>query len=169
MPPGMAKVSVQKVRVDRMLRGMLISTSPASISTYLGTILHPRLARRARERFAAQGDDAVGGPWKPLAASTLEIKASMGFGGRGINVRTGHLRDSVINASPILGHNAYGQTLNFPGNWDRPDLFYRNLQAAGAINTFVARPVVGVSLENDVAHMLSSLQQWIIRGAGAVS
>jgi len=153
-------------RVDRLLKRMLTATSPAGIHTFLATVVHPRLARRARDRFNKQGDEAVGGTWTPLKQSTLEIKDSMGYGSKKINERTGHLRDSVVNARPVLGTIGIGQTLNFPGNWDRPDLFYRNQQAVGAINTHEPRPVVGLEWENDVAHMLTSLQAWVVSGKG---
>lgn len=159
------RVDVNKVAVDRMLKNMMASTTPTAIATYLSTVVHPRLARRARERFRTEGDDAVGGKWVPLKQSTLEIKKSLGFGRQKINVRTGHLRDSIIDSQPVLGHNAFGETLDFPGNWDRPDLFYRHMQAAGMYNT--ARPVLGVEYEDDVAHMMISLQSWVVRGKGA--
>lgn len=161
-----AKVTIKFERVDRMLRQMQLSTSPASIAAFLAGTVHPRLARRARARFNSEGDDAVGGTWQPLSAATLEIKANLGFRDKGKNRRTDHLMDSIVESRPVLGHNGYGTTLDFPGNFDRPDLFLRNLQAAGQLRG-PARPVVGVSLENDVAHMLSSLQAWVVQGKGS--
>ena len=137
------RVDVNTTVVDRMLRNMMASTTPTAIAAYLSTVVHPRLARRARERFASQGDEAVGGTWQPLQQSTLEIKKSLGYGRKKINERTGHLRDSIVDSRPVLGHNGFGETLDFPGNWDRPDLFYRHMQAAGQINTHVARAVIG--------------------------
>jgi hypothetical protein len=162
-----ASVNVNSISVDRMLRNMMASTTPTAIAAYLSTVAHPRLARRARERFQSEGDDAVGGKWVPLKQSTLEIKSALGYGRKKINERTGHLKDSIVNSRPVLGHNGFGETLDFPGNWDRPDLFHRHMQAAGAYNT--ARPVLGLEYENDVSHMMVSLQQWVVRGKGAVS
>jgi hypothetical protein len=161
-----ASVKVTYQRVDRMLRQMQFSTSPTSIAAFLGGTVLPRLQRRAKARFDTQGDDAVGGTWEPLSAATLEIKANLGFRDKKINQRTGHLMDSIVTARPVLGHNGYGTTLDFPGNFDRPDLFLRNMQAAGEL-AGPARPVVGVELESDVAHMLSSLQAWVVQGKGA--
>lgn len=160
------QVNVNKTVVDRMLRNMMQSTTPTAIAAYLSTVVHPRLARRARDRFRTEGDEAVGGEWTPLAQSTLEIKKALGYGRKKINARTDLLRDSIVYSRPVLGHNGFGETLDFPGNWDRPDLFYRHMQAAGQINTHVARPVVGVDYENDVAHMMVSLQSWVVRGKG---
>jgi hypothetical protein len=149
-----------------MLKGMLASLTPASMGVYLSTVVHPRLARRARERFRSEGDEAVGGKWAPLSEATLEIKEHLGYGRKKINERTGHLRDSIVESKPVLGHNGFGETLDFPGNWDRPDLFLRNMQAAGMLKG-PARPVVGSDYENDVAHMLTTLQAWVVTGKGA--
>lgn len=161
-----ADIKVKYVQVERMLRNMQASLTPAAIGVYLTSVVHPRLRRRAANRFNQEGDDAVGGKWTPLRQSTLEIKAALGYGNKRINERTGHLRDSVVNARPVVGHNGLATTLDFPGNWDRPDLFWRSMQAAGLINTHEPRPVVGVTHEDDVAHMLASLTAWVVGGKG---
>jgi phage gpG-like protein len=49
------------------------------------------LLKRFDENFTKEGKE-LNKPWKKLAASTLRQKAKLGFGSKGILVRTGNLR-----------------------------------------------------------------------------
>ena len=57
---------------------------------FLDTVISPFMGNVIVDRFAYEGDKTVGGPWPPLAAYTVRLKRSMGYGDE-INERTGKM------------------------------------------------------------------------------
>lgn len=138
--------------------------SMGAISGHLGTVIQPYLSRRAKMRFQ-KGIDADGAKWTPLTDATNEIRKSLGFRPiKPVNVRTGHMRDTIVNAKADLTATPEFNLLKYPGNniMDRPDMFHRVQQSIGN-RKGPARPVVGIGAE-DIAFVLASMRKFVVGG-----
>lgn len=126
--------------------------SPVSIAGFLKNFVVGYLQRAAAERFAMEGDEAVG-RWTPLKESTLRIRGEQGFPSGPINVRTGELREYVTANQGSLGVDI-GATLQWPTNLpEGTDLMYKyRVAQTGTMSGRVpARPVVGMSFRDMAA------------------
>lgn len=137
-------------------------TSPAGLSTFLGTVVDPYVRARIDQRFAGEGDD-VTGRWHPLTRATEMIRASKGFPpAHPINVRTDKMHSFLVNTPGDLKPNPVGATLEHPRPTD--PLTERKIQVAqmGTKRPFTPpRPVLGYN-ENDMLFITSSLAAWLI-------
>lgn len=98
--------------VQGMLKRLDTTLNPVAVAGFLGAVVDPYLRRRAKQRFANEGDDAVGGGWVPLAESTQHIRAAQGYGATGpINRRTGDLYDYIVNSPSNVTVLPIGATL----------------------------------------------------------
>lgn len=144
--------------VQAMLHAVDTALNPVAIAGFLGGTVDPFLRGRARERFASEGDDAVG-KWAPLRESTQDIRAQLGYGpAHPINVRTGELEDYITGGPNRLTVAPWGAALNFPNGNTAGDLLSKVeiAQVGGGERNVVPRPVLGLS-EVDLAFVLSAL------------
>ena len=138
---------------------LILLLSPAGAASFLGTSVGPYLSKRAGERFANEGDDAVGGAWAPLKPGTVAIREEMGFPGEHpINVRTGELERWVVGS----GWDAYpfgaGASLRYPGTAPTGTLKEKVVTAQRGRKDpdTVARPVLAVN-EADMLFVIAAL------------
>lgn len=104
------------------------TTGPA-MADWMQRVVAPFLQTRATRRFASEGDDASG-KWEQLAIATRLIRRNMGFPpAHPINVRTGDLRDFVINTENIAS-TAQTATLQKPGKTGTSRLTEQKLRVA---------------------------------------
>lgn len=155
-----ASVTINMGRVSKILDSTDANISPIGLAGYLGTVVSPHLAREAKSRFQTKGDNASG-TWAPLAQSTQEIRANLGFTPDDINVRTGRMRDYMTNPSPVLAHDFLSTSMEWPGT-PGANLGRRLAQAAGR-GRGPARHVVAYDM-NTVAFILRSLESWAVFG-----
>lgn len=144
--------------VQAMLHAVDTALNPVAIAGFLGAEVDPYLRGRARDRFAQEGDDAVGG-WAPLREATQDIRAQMGYGpAHPINVRTGELERYITGSPNRITVAPWGAALNFPGNPPAGELHDKLLiaQIGGGERNTVPRPVLGLS-ETDLAWVLTAL------------
>lgn len=154
-------VVVKYDRLQKALTRMIAATSPVGQATFMSSVVHPFLAGRAEARFKKQGDAAAGGRWAPLADSTNEFRASLGFPtappGQ-INVRTGQMRDYLVSTLPYVTADPFGTVLSFPGPVPGA-LMDRFAQAAGS-RKGPPRPVAAVDAK-DLAFVLASMSAFV--------
>lgn len=139
--------------------------SVSALAGHMAGVIQPYLSRRARARFKMGGDDASGGAWTPLSESTKRVRKSLGYGAeKPINIRTGHMRDTIVGAKPDVVSTDTVTTLAFPGNgiMGRPDMFHRGQQTIGN-RSGPAREVVAVD-KTDIAQVLSYMSKFIVGG-----
>lgn len=152
--------------VSRKLGRLQRVLSPASIGAFLTTSAEQYLHNRAAQRFAHEGDDAVG-QWQQLAFATQNIRSSQGFGAaHPINVRTGRLRDFIVNAPGSLQIDPTGAMLTLPGSQPSGELGEKFQTAQqGKPPRTPARPVLAMSA-TDLAGVMSLLEVFIRSGVG---
>lgn len=135
--------------------------SPLGMIPFMETVMGPYLSRRAKGRFASEGDDAVGA-WQPLRSSTIAIRESLGFPAGPINRRTGELEEWVVNG----GQDAYpvgpDTTMAFPGRKPAGELLKKvqTAQHGDPLTRTVPRPVLAVS-ETDLIFLQTQLMMAI--------
>jgi len=124
------------------------------------------LKNRAQNRFANEGDDAVGGGWAPLKASTEVRRASKGYPpSHPINVRSGDLRDYITTDSGNVSGGLAEWVLTWPGPPPSSEL-HEKTQTAQIGKTFpstVPRPVIGLGT-TDVRDIEDKLEEFITGG-----
>ena len=145
----------------------------------------PILRRRARERFATEGDSAVGGPWEALKDSTNDIREHAGFPrNHPINRRMGDLERYITNARNEFTVGGDWAAFFMPGRWGtkKQKAAFRTAQGGSPAGHYMpkgwglkgtkpspsatpARPVVGLD-SVDLAHTMSALQIWIASEVG---
>lgn len=156
-------IDVNARRVDALLLRLDTAMSPLGIAQYMKVAVDPWIRRRVKERFDAEGDDAVG-RWLPLSPETRIIRAAKGFQPDGpINVRTGELERFITQgAVERITPTSSGATYVYPGLGFGGELRtkYDTAQAGKKSPRTPPRPVVGIG-ERDLAHVLSSLSMWI--------
>lgn len=144
--------------VQRLLENVSDALDTVGMYTFLNASVGPWLRERAQERFANEGDDAVG-QWAPLEAYTVQMRQSQGYPGEHpINRRSGELENYIVNggwdvtATPILS------TLTYPGNAPNTSEAVKVATAQmGAANPYtVPRPVLGLN-EADLAFVMAAL------------
>lgn len=150
---------------EALLTRLSLVLSPPGVAAYLGATVDPWITRRAKSRFANEGDDVVGN-WLPLASATQQIRASQGYGAdHPINHRTGALEQYITGSPPRITMSALGATLTSPGHAVTGKL-RKKLDTAqsgtGQPNT-PPRPVMGFN-ERDFGFVMTSLMMYIRTG-----
>lgn len=158
MSPSSITIDVRKV--SRILEASNSFISPVGLAGYLNSVANPHLTRVAKARFKSGGDSASG-KWAALSQATQEIRENLGYPPNEINVRTGKMREFLINPSPVISQDAAGTTMEWPGT-PGADLNKRLKQAAGR-GRGPARWIIAYDT-NTVAYILSTLETWAIRG-----
>jgi len=154
-------------QVEAMLDHLDRALDPTMIGgRFLATTVNPYIRMRARNRFASEGDDAVGGRWTPLKAATENFRTQAGYGGaHPINRRTGEL-EAYITSSPldIRIEPAIGATLVMPGNPpSNSELRKKVATAQKGDSRTAARPVMAVDA-TDLGFVLTGLVECVTRG-----
>lgn len=108
-------ITTDAAAVQGLMSHLMSSLQPVGLMEFFSTRGHNILAKRAEDRFSSEGDDAVG-RWKQLTRTTARVRQTSGFPGyHPINVRTGQLKDLVVNTyklRPMAG----GAVMTMPGN-----------------------------------------------------
>jgi len=156
--PGVAHMIQVEVVADpnspalKSLGQLELILSEASMAGFLKNFVVGYLQGRAQERFDMEGDDTVG-KWVPLKESTLRIRAEKGFPSGPINVRTGELRDFVVNNPGSIGVDV-GATLTWPTGLPEGNTLvykYRVSQTGTMSGRVPPRPTVGMSFRDMAA------------------
>jgi hypothetical protein len=154
--------------VQRMLEHVDSALSVTGLATFMHGYVEPWLVKRAKDRFAGEGDDAVG-KWAPLQETTQEFRESAGYGATGpINRRTGELEAYITGNSASVALSPVGATLTFPGIKTTKRSVREKMMTAqkGRGNpSTVPRPVLGLS-ERDLSHIMVGLALHVRRWQG---
>lgn len=165
-----AFVYVDSTDARAALNALEWAISPLSAGMWLSGQMSPFLVRRAQQRFANEGDDAVG-RWLPLRESTEELRANSGFPrDHPINRRTGELEEYITSGGNDVALTAMGARLTMPGSAASGELHdkvataqegrgFGGSRAPSEPHT-VPRPVLGLS-GTDLEFALVSLNTWV--------
>ena len=153
--------------VQRMLSRLDSAFSPVGLTLFMHGSVEPWLERRARDRFATEGDD-VTGKWKPLAQTTQEFREHAGHGAsHPINRRTGELEAYITGTKALVSYPGPAiTTLTYPGNPPSGPMLKRKVTTAqkGHVGPKTPpRPVLGVN-ERDLAYVMTQLAFFIQKG-----
>lgn len=108
-------VVVDSRDVEAMLARAASAVSGPSLALFMRASADPYLRRRAQERFASEGDAAVGGGWRPLRESTAQIRTELGYRPRHpINRRTGELEEFITGGVGSVVSEPQGAMLTRP-------------------------------------------------------
>ena len=166
-PQGLVTVLMQAE--DRDLREMMTkmeaALDPVAVAAWLGLTVDPYLRKRARERFAKEGDD-VTGKWEALTGATQHIRASQGYApAHPINHRTGAMEANITGAPNRLVAHGLGATLTLPGKPAQGKMRkkVKTAQRGSLAPLTPARPVLGVN-EQDLTVVLVDLSLYLALG-----
>lgn len=135
---------------------------PLGLSLFLSGVVSTHIRKRAEDRFASEGDDAVG-RWAPLAEATGRFRESYGYSPYNpINRRTGELEEYITgSASNVTTAPGFGE-LTFPGEpasgWLEEKV--RTAQEGKEQPNTPARPILGLSVL-DLEYVLGELALFI--------
>lgn len=156
-------ITVNHRDVDRLLRNLNDALGVVGIYHFLDKSVGPWLQRRAKERFANEGDDVVG-KWQPLEDITNQMRVADGFPAEHpINRRTGELEAYITGSGWDVMSTPPLAQLTFPGGPEPVGVLGEKVSTAqkGASNpATVARPVVGLN-EADLAFVLGAMATYI--------
>lgn len=133
--------------LDEIMVNLTGLVSTPGLVAFLNFYMGPQLQKRARERFANEGDDAVG-KWLPLASVTTEsFRPQQGYAPGPINHRSGELEAWVTNSGWDTIPTGGGATMLFPGRNPTGELAKKVTTAqSGSTDPYTpARPVLAVS------------------------
>jgi len=151
--------------VDEKLGRLFEVLQPGAIESWLGEVLDTQLHNRVKNRFAKEGDDAVG-RWAPLTLATQMIRANAQFGAaHPINVRTGELKSFVEDSPGRVELDTLGATLTLPGSQPGGELGKKFAGAQQGEGTAPPRPVLGMNSKDTIAAM-TALELYIRTGVG---
>ncbi len=140
-------VSGDQRTVELMIQGMDRAFSPAAITTnLLADRVYDILEKRAANRFSNEGDD-VSGAWAALKPYTVEKRGSA----HPINVRTGAMKNHILQREPDAMPNSLGGTLWFPkrgGAKKTQEKIKTAQQGSASPHPTVPRPVLGVNAQD---------------------
>ena len=137
--------------------------SAPSVATFLGEVIDPYIRKRASDRFKSEGDDVVG-KWLPLATTTQDIRAQLGYGpAHPINHRTGQLERFIVDSPERITMHSLGATLVSPGNPPTSKLKSKISTAQAGKGRTPARPVIGIN-ERDLAFTMTALHHFVTKG-----
>lgn len=155
-------IVVRSQDVEAAIRVLGYTTSPPALAYFMNTRAKQWLQRRARQRFAEEGDDAVGA-WKELKESTVDIRQAQGFVPIRINRRTSAMHNWVTRADgQVLASQALTQ-LTWPGTPTSAEMTKKIMTAQRGSSSprTVPRPVIGVS-ETDLFVLLELLGDFVL-------
>jgi hypothetical protein len=152
-------VDVDDDNVEELLSRTSNALSTVGMYAFLHGAVGTWLQRRARDRFAAEGDD-VSGPWLPLEPYTNQARSAAGFPPEHpINRRTGDLEAYITGSGgwDVVSAGGFSQ-LTYPGTTPTGTLATKVSTAQGGAlyPSTPARPVLGVN-EVDLAYVLAAL------------
>lgn len=158
-------IEVDDVSLEGVLTKLTTVLSYVGMTLFFEEKVEPYLRGRAVERFAGQGDSAVGGSWKPLLPATQSIRESLGYGATSpINKRTGTLESFITESNGLAVELAgEGSQFTYPGADPTDSELIDKLMTAQegrAYPATVARPVLGLD-ETDLAYVTSALVETI--------
>lgn len=124
------------------------------------------LHRQVAERFADEGDNASG-KWAPLSPATLDIKERLGYGGNPANVRTGRMREWLLNDGGDLDMMGDGMFFTYPGDvpGGMADRF-ETAQFGSAETGAPPRPVIAAD-GDDLMSIMEIVGNWVYDFMGA--
>lgn len=106
---------VDDTGVRHVIEALQLRLQPDALKEFLIAHAHTALRERAAQRFANEGDDVVG-KWAELARATGIVRQFLGYSPfHPINVRTGALRDYVLNTFTTRNSGGAGAVLMMPG------------------------------------------------------
>jgi hypothetical protein len=151
-------------QVDNMLRSLYTAFEDDNLGyDFLQDYVDPILRQTTEQRFASEGD-AVSGPWAPLAPATVNMR-----GGRAhpINVRTGAMKQYLVDSDPDISVHSLGATMWSPGKTGSKKLQdkVRIAQEGGTTPTgrpVPARPVLGAG-EQDLARIMVAMSMYLAK------
>jgi hypothetical protein len=158
------EVELEARNLNQNLQILLDRTGPG-LERYMRDDLARYLAGRAADRFATEGDEAVGGPWAPLRPATETRRAARGFPpAHPINERTGDLRNYIIGSNGTVAGGPDDWDLTWPDGPPSQELSDK-LETAQVGRNFPRtqpRPVVGLGV-TDYNDILDDLSAFITR------
>jgi hypothetical protein len=108
-------IEVDDSLVLGVVEALQLKLQPSELKVWLTTHAHRELRERAEERFANEGDDAVG-KWAELTRATGIVRQYLGYSPfHPINVRSGALKNLVLNTFTVKDRGASGASLSMPG------------------------------------------------------
>lgn len=145
-------IDVDDSRVELMFARLDTVLSAPGIAAMLAGPVDEYIQLKAKQRFANEGDDAVG-KWAPLSPATQAIRSQQGYGAsHPINRRTGELERYITEtpgqATPIPG---VGAILDAPGHGATGALKKKVTGAQKGEKTAPPRPVMGLSAADGLA------------------
>lgn len=150
--------TIEAESAERSLDRLIALMSVPGLSAFLRTEVGPYLRRRAKQRFASEGDD-VTGPWTPLAPATILWREAEGYGAGPINRRTGELEEWVTQgdffAYPV---GPAAVEMEYPKGIPGGELFTKlqTAQSGKPDPKTPPRPVIGVN-EADMLYVMTAL------------
>lgn len=167
--------------LEDWMRGIEGVFSGEKLMLFMSGRMRPIMQRRARDRFAREGDE-VSGDWLPLTEATNEIRQREGFPAEHpINQRTHGLFDWITRGHTTVIRGGVGwATMDWPGPQPNKNLFDKlqtaqigkakgdssgltggAKKAGGRFGSTPARPVIGLD-SRDAANAISSLSIFFI-------
>lgn len=124
--------------------------------------IHQYFQQKSQDMFDTESGPN-GDPWEPLKRTTIEMRRSLGFGARPINVRTAKMKNYFVRSRiDIIGHSDGVISYAFPQRaWPDKEMRIRLNQAAGLYRGGPARPVVGMN-GVDVAFVLGTMRKNLV-------
>ncbi len=150
--------------VQKLLRRMDTALDPTAIAAFMGAVIHPYIQKRAKGRFASEGDD-VSGKWDPLkeATNSFRIHSQPSYPPEHpINARTGELERYITQSNPYISPTPAGAVYRYPGAPAKGELRTKveTAQIGKPDPNTRPRPVLGMN-ENDLAFVVTALATYI--------
>jgi hypothetical protein len=168
---------------NRLLNALAITLGGSRLMYFHEAVTQEWLRRRASERFASEGDSAVGGSWQQLTDSRNDIREHAGFPREHpINHATGELEDFITKGANQMTYGALWSSFLMPGRTRKKSLVAKMEAAqrgrpAGSPmpdgwggskpspSATPPRPVIGMD-EIDRIHLTTALSFWVIDEVG---
>lgn len=153
---------VDKIDAELAIDSKINALSGHSLGEFFDEIAVPWFIERAEDRFEGEGDDAVGA-WAPLRFPTRAVRKDAGYGATGpINVRTGKLKEYVLDSQGDVRSTGSSASLKWPDATPRglTGTKVRTAQRGSKTSNTVARPVIAMN-ETDYQQVTTALTSWI--------
>jgi hypothetical protein len=159
--PAQVSLDVDAKEALALIERGIRATDEASFALFMTTDVREYLQDRVRQRFADEGDDAVGA-WLPLDPDTVAIKEKQGRS-RGTNIRTGALFEWLTEAEGRLFGAEEQVILEWPSDPPSAEVLEHFLTAQeGSEETGApARPVLGFSTV-DFWSIMNDLNEFLV-------
>lgn len=173
------EILVNKKEVDQTIAALEEVLLGSSLALFHHVATEQIIRRRAKERFASEGDSASG-KWAALQDSTNDIREHAGFPREHpINHRTGGLEDYITKGANQFTHGGDFAAFFSPGRGSvinraklktaqqgapvghyMPFGWGKNLGTKPSPSATPPRPVIGLDAL-DLAHVMAALPVWI--------